>query len=74
MKEIIDLTWSHRAKWRLIGTKLGIDTSTLDAIDEDDKKVEHCLINLIDVWLKAGSKSTRADITDALRSLRVAGN
>ena len=74
MKEIIDLTQPHCAKWRLIGTKLGIDTSTLDAIDEDNDKVIDCLLGLIHVRLRSAELLTRADITDALRSLRVAGN
>ena len=68
-REIIDLAWPHRAKWRLIGTYLGIDTGELDAIDENNKKVEGCLIELITKWLRGTKpKPTHPAITAVLKS------
>ena len=78
MREIIDLTWPHRARWRLIGIELRIDTGTLDAIDANNKKVEGCLDELITKWLRnTHPRPTRTAITDVLKSERIlsaAGN
>ena len=77
-REIIDLTWSHRAKWYLIGIELGIDTGTLDAIEKDNKKVGDCLTQLITGWLRnTKPRPTRTAISATLKSERIlnaAGN
>lgn len=68
-REIIDLTWSHRASWKLIGIKLGIDTGTLDAIEKDNKKVGDCLTELITGWLRnAKLRPTHVAINAVLKS------
>ena len=68
-REILDVTWPYRARWRLIGTQLGVDTGTLDAIDENNKKVEGCLTELITGWLrKTNPRPSRAAITTVLNS------
>ena len=72
IREIIDLTWPYRASWKLIGIKLGIDSGTLDAINENNKKVEGCLTELITSWLKNTEPTpTRAAITAVLKSEKV---
>ena len=68
-REIIDVTWPHRARWRLIGIELGIDTGTLDAINANNRKVEDCLYDLITGWLrKTNPRPTHAAITAVLNS------
>ena len=68
-REIIDVTWPHWARWRLIGTELGIDIGTLDAIDANNKKVKCCLNDLITGWFrKINPRPTRAAITAVLNS------
>ena len=78
IREELDETWNYRARWRFIGIELGIDTGTLDAIAEDNRKVEDCLREMIKVWLKRASpKPTRRAMKAALQSVRVvsaAGN
>lgn len=72
IREILDLTWDHRSRWRLIGIKLGIDAGTLDAIDMDNKKVDASLVELINKWLRGDKRwpnPTRSVITSALESL-----
>lgn len=77
-REVLDQTWSYRALWKLIGIELGIDTGTLDAIDENNKKVESCLTELITGWLRnTKPRPTRAAIISVLSSKKVlsaAGN
>ena len=51
-KEIMDLTWKYRAQWRFIGTGLGMDEGTLDAISKDERKVGDCLREMINIWLR----------------------
>ena len=69
IREVLDLTFPHRAKWRLIGVQLGIDVGTLDAIEADRKMVGDCLIDLIKHWLrKTVLKPTRGALTSVLYS------
>ena len=78
IREVLDEMWKYRARWRFIGTELGIDTGTLDAIDVDHRKVEDCLNKLINVWLRdVNPRPTRTAMKAALQSERVlsgAGN
>ena len=71
-REILDLTWPHRASWKLIGIELGIDTGTLDAIEEDYRKVGDRLTELISTWLRdINPRPTRAAITAVLKSEKI---
>ena len=71
-KEILDLAWPYRARWRYIGIQLGYDGGTLEAIDANRKKVEDCLTDLILHWLRnTMPKPTRGALTAALRSEQV---
>ena len=76
-REILDLTWNYRAKWKFIGTELEIDVAspgTLDAIDANNKTVEDCLREMINHWLRSAKpKPTRHAITMALQSRCVSG-
>ena len=77
IREIIDLTWPHRARWKLIGIELGIDIGTLDAIEKDRRIVQDCLSELISTWLRTAPRPTHAAITAVLKSeciLSAAGN
>ena len=74
MKEMLDLTWDYRSRWRLIGIQIGIDVSTLDALEKDHKKAEDCLTGLISHWLRGRSpRPTRIAMLEALNSRSVAG-
>ena len=71
-KEILDLTWKHRAGWKFIGIELGIDMYTLAAIERNHTKVEDCLVELITIWLQGvDPKPTRSAIAKALESQTV---
>lgn len=74
IREILDITWDYRAKWKFIGVELGIDVGSLDAIEENNKKVEGCLFNLISQWLRDGkSRPTRSALIKVLQSKYLAG-
>ena len=69
IREVLDLTFPHRAKWRLIGVQLGIDVGTLDAIEANRKMVENCLTDLISHWLQnTVPQPTRGALTAILQS------
>ena len=73
VKEMLDAAWVSRAKWRFIGIELGIDVSTLDAIDHVKKKAEDCLSELIVEWLRRSDpRPTRRAMAKALKSPSVA--
>ena len=74
MREMLDLTWDYRAKWRFIGIQLGIDSGTLEAIDANNNgKVEGCLAELINHWLcNNDPRPTRGAIISAIKSKLVA--
>ena len=72
LKEILDLTWNCRARWRFLGIELGIDEGTLDAINENNRRVEDCLREMITIWLRNDKpKPSRHAISTALQSGRV---
>ena len=72
MKEVLNLTWNYRSRWRFIGIELGIDVNTLDTIERDHRMAEDCLTKLITIWLRrANPKPTRSAITKALESQSV---
>ena len=73
VKEMLDVAWDSRARWRFIGIELGFDTGTLDAIEYDKRKAEDCLSELISEWLRqSDSKPTRRAMAKALESPSVA--
>ena len=68
-KEVLNLMWDYRSRWRFIGIELGIDVSTLDTIDKDYRKADDCLTELITTWLRrTNPKPTRSAIAKALES------
>ena len=68
-KEVLNLMWDFRSRWKFVGIELGIDMSTLDAIDRDYRKADDCLTELITKWLRrTNPKPTRSAITKALES------
>ena len=76
MKELLDIAWEHRAKWRFIGIELQIDTGTLDAIAADNHhQVGDCLTRLISLWLhQINPRLARRAITKAIKSETVTGS
>lgn len=66
------MTWNYRSAWRFIGNELGVDSTTLDAIDADHKTAADCLTSLLKHWLY-GDKilPTRSALTKALQSQSV---
>ena len=72
MKEVFEMTWNYRARWRFIGIELGVDEGTLDAIDKDNRKVEDCLREMVILWLRScKTKPSQHVISMALKSGRV---
>ena len=72
VKEVLNLTWKYRSRWRFIGIELGIDVNTLDTIEKDHRKAEDCLTELISIWLRrVNPKPTRSAVTKALESQSV---
>ena len=71
IREILDLTWPHRARWKLIGIELGIDIGTLDAIEKDRRIAQDCLSELICTCLRSVPRLTRAALTAVLKSERI---
>ena len=75
MREVLDLTFPYRAKWRRIGIQLGIDIGKIDAIEANRRMVEDCLTDLISHWLRnTKPKPTRGALTAVLQSEHVSGN
>ena len=71
-KEIIELVWDYRARWRFIGREVGIDEGTLEAIAVDERTVDGRLSRVVTTWLKKiNPEPTRSAILAALKSERV---
>lgn len=73
MREVLDLIWDYRSRWKFIGIVLGVDPGTLDAIEKDHNKAEDSLVELIGKWLRGSRpKPTQSALTIALQSRQVA--
>lgn len=70
LREMLDLTWDYRTRWRLIGSQLGIDSGTLDAVNTNNHTVEECLSDMLKQWLNSDS-CTLSAINKALQSPHV---
>lgn len=74
MKEVVDVFWNFRSRWKFIGIELGIDGGTLDAIDKDHRESEDSLVKLISTWLRGNNPiPTRSAMATALNSQQVIG-
>ena len=63
------MLWKYRAKWKLIGMELQVEPGDLEAIDENNRKVETALVEVITVWLRrANPKPTRRVLTAVTQS------
>lgn len=72
MREVLRLMWDYRAKWKVIGTVLGVRADKLDVIDSSNENVDECLCEMIQHWLSdTQSKPTQGAITTALQSEHV---
>ena len=68
-REIIDLLWDYRAKWRFIGVELRIKSGDLDAIRKNNRDVEDALLEMIKLWLhRTNPRPTRTVLEAALQS------
>ena len=52
MRDVIKYLWPARFKWRQIGIALEIDTSTLEVIRDNNRRVDDCFSDVISTWLR----------------------
>ena len=72
MREVLDVFWDYRMKWKMIGMELGIDMDTLDSISVSNRNAEDSLVELIGVWLRRSNPVPTRTVMDAvLQSSRV---
>ena len=73
MREVIDILWDYRTKWRLIGIQLGIRPGDLDAIGKN-RDVDDALYEVVKQWLySANPKPNKETLTTVIESKSVAG-
>ena len=58
------------ADWYTLGIQLDYDASTLDIIESNHRKVEHCLRDLLSKWLQEYPNKGWRDIIGALRKMK----
>ena len=57
------------ADWYTLGIQLNYDASTLNIIESNHRKVEHCLRDLLSKWLQKYPSKGWRDIIGALRKM-----
>ena len=66
---MVETLWEYRAKWKLIGVELQIESGDLDAIEKNNRIVDDALLDLINLWLRrANPKPTRKVLTAVTQS------
>lgn len=69
MREVLDIFWNYRSKWKIIGIELGIDMGTIECIDKDNRWSEEALVAVIHCWLRGNKpKPTRRAMLMVLQS------
>ena len=69
VREVLDVLWDYRAKWRFIGLELEIKPGDLDAMGANNRTVEDALLEVIKLWLhRANPKPTRTFLSAVTRS------
>ena len=63
------MLWKYRAKWKLVGMELRIESDDLDAIEVDKRTVGDSLLEVIKLWLRhVNPKPTRTVLTAVTQS------
>ena len=63
------MLWKYRAKWKLVGMELQIESDDLNAIEIDKRTVADSLLEVINLWLhRANPKPTRTVLTAVTQS------
>ena len=61
------------AHWKKLGALLGLDKGRLDGIEEQYRNVvDHCMMEMLDAWLKTNPSNTEEQLEDALKDLHPA--
>ena len=68
--DVLEAVWEARARWYIIGLKLGTSPGTLDAIKTGAKEnPDDCIMAMIKDWLNNGKpRPTWAAVAKALKS------
>ena len=75
LTEVLNEVEEISAKWKVLGTKLGIKSGTKEAIKKDNDTSLECLIEMLTVWLKLNydykchRKPSWRKLAEAVRSL-----
>ena len=70
MKEVFRELIPLAARWKTIGTLLGISEDTIDKIKADEEGVDDCLRKMLSEWLKAvDPPSTWRSLADAVEAI-----
>ena len=56
------------SKWYTFGLQLGVPINNLRAMTKNDEHPDHCLLEVIHLWLCVCAKPTWRDLVDALKS------
>ena len=58
------------ADWKILGLLLGLDKGRLDGIEEQYRNVvNHCMMEMLDAWLKTNPSNSEEQLEDALKKL-----
>ncbi len=69
LKKVRNAVYGARAKWRSLGTELGLSEDDLDSIERDEASVEDRLSRMLTMWLRRLSLCpTWENLVKALRS------
>ena len=63
--------YQARNKWRFIGLGLKVQSDDLEAIQDNNKKVEDCLRCMLTKWLEKSENNTWEAIVQVLRKRTV---
>ena len=63
---LVDEVYDAKAKWKVLGLKLGFSIGELEAIDTMGLNVDNKLMTTLAKWLQSGKNGTWKDVAEAM--------
>ena len=63
---LVDEVYDAKAKWKVLGLKLGFAIGELEAIDTMGLNVDNKLMTTLAKWLQSGKNGTWKDVAEAM--------
>ena len=66
LTKVFDEVYDAKAKWKVLGLKLGVAIGELEAIESVGSNIDNKLMTTLAKWLQSGKNGTWKDLAEAM--------